>query len=119
MTGLDLSKVEESKSRQVEEGIANCCFYANNWISLCLENRDTMTTLELKNALIQRITEINDQSILKAIKAILDAKVNDDIIILSPEQKAEILQSKLEISAGNFVDNEDVQTEVDKWLQEK
>ena len=78
-----------------------------------------MTTLELKNSLIRRIEEINDKSFLQAIKTILDAKVGVERLILTPEQKDEILQSKMDISSGKSIANDDLQLEIEKWLQEK
>jgi len=56
-----------------------------------------MTTIELKKMLIYRIAKINDISILKAIKVVLDAKTDSKIIVLTPDQRNEIIQSKKEI----------------------
>lgn len=78
-----------------------------------------MTTLELKNSLIRRIEEINDKSFLQAIKTILDTKVGVERLLLTPEQKDEILQSKKDFSSGKSIANDDLQQEIDKWLQEK
>ena len=78
-----------------------------------------MTTLELKNALIQRISEIEDRTFLEAIKTILDAKADKRKIQLTPELSEEIMASKKEIEKGEFVDNDLLEEEIEKWLNEK
>ena len=74
-----------------------------------------MTTIELKKLLIQRITEINDVSFLKAVKTILESKTNTEILLLTPEQKKEIMESKKNIEQGLFIDNNSLDKEVAKW----
>ncbi|MGD9491847.1 MAG: hypothetical protein AB7V36_00675 [Bacteroidales bacterium] len=74
-----------------------------------------MTTVELKKLLIQRIAEINDVSFLKAVKTILESKTNAEILLLTPEQKKEIMESKKEIEQGLFIDNNSLDKEVAKW----
>jgi len=74
-----------------------------------------MTTVELKKLLIQRIAEINDVSFLKAVKTILESKTNAEILLLTPEQKKEIMESKKEIEQGLIIDNDSLDKEVAKW----
>ena len=78
-----------------------------------------MTTIELKKALIHRITEINDVSFLKAIKTILDSKTESEVILLTTEQKDEIIESKNEIENGRYIEHKLLDKEVSKWLNEK
>ncbi len=74
-----------------------------------------MTAIELKKLLVHRIAEINDISFLKAIKTILDSKTETEVLVLSAEQKAEILKSKNEIEKGLFIDQEKLDKEISKW----
>ena len=78
-----------------------------------------MTTVELKKMLIHRITEINDVSFLKAIKTILDSKTDAEVIALTPEQRAEIMQSRKQIEQGLYIEQELLDKEVSKWLSAK
>lgn len=78
-----------------------------------------MNTMELKNMLIQRISEIDDNTFLNAIKTILDLKENKQILELTAEQYDEIMLSKREVEQGNFVGNVDLDKEVTRWLEEK
>ena len=78
-----------------------------------------MTSIQLKNALIQRISEIEDISFLKAIKTILDEKSESKIINLTPELTSEIMASKNEIEQGLFIENDLFEKEIEEWLNEK
>ena len=78
-----------------------------------------MTTIQLKNALIQRISEIEDKSFLEAIKTILDAKSESKIIQLTPEITKEIMASRQEIEKGLFIENDLLEKEIEEWLNEK
>jgi hypothetical protein len=78
-----------------------------------------MTTIELKRLLIHRITEINDISFLKAIKTILDTKTDAEVIMLTPEQRWEIMESKKEIEQGLIIDQETIDDEVTRWASAK
>jgi uncharacterized protein YktA (UPF0223 family) len=74
-----------------------------------------MTTIELKKLLIHRITEINDVSFLKAVKTILDTKTNTEVLLLTPEQRKEIMESKKEIEQGQFIEHESLDKDVARW----
>jgi hypothetical protein len=87
-----------------------------------------MSTIELKEILKSKIDEIDDETFLSAINTILDSKsksgenYNQDlkkIIILSEQQKKEIQNSKKEYLEGNFIENEVLNEEMDKWLREE
>ncbi len=78
-----------------------------------------MSTIELKNLLIQRIAEIEDISFLKAIKTILDAKAESRTLQLTPEITDMILESKKEIEKGLIIDNDLFERELEEWLNEK
>jgi hypothetical protein len=87
-----------------------------------------MNTPELKNILIYKISQIDDEEVLSAINTILDSKSNsnvsfnsnlDKIIFLTEQQKKEILNSKKEYSEGNFIDNDILNEEMEKWLREE
>lgn len=84
-----------------------------------IQNEIVMSTIELKRLLIHRITEINDVSFLKAIKTILDTKTETEVILLTPKQQKEILESKKEIERGLFIEQESLESEVLKWASAK
>lgn len=76
-----------------------------------------MSTIELKNMVISKIHEINDEAFLAAINTILDSKF-ESILILSDNQKISIKKSQKEYLEGNFYSNDSVNEEMEKWLKE-
>jgi hypothetical protein len=78
-----------------------------------------MTTLEIKNQLIHRISEINDVSYLRALKTILDSKILSDKVILNEELKKQISESQTEIQKGLYKTQESLDNEVLRWANEK
>jgi len=78
-----------------------------------------MTTVELKDILFHKIAAIDDKSFLSAIKTIIDSKSETIIYKLTPEQKKRIKSSQDQIARGEFLTNEQVESEIDRWLKEK
>ena len=77
-----------------------------------------MTKLEIKNNLIKRIREIDDLQFLEAIRTIIDSK-SEKTILLTDEQKNEILLSQKEVSEGLFIEQKQLDQEINKWLSGK
>lgn len=75
-----------------------------------------MTTVELKKQLIHRISEIEDANFLKALKTILDIKVNEGILNLTAEQRDEIIASREDVKKGLIIDNALLDKEIKAWL---
>lgn len=87
-----------------------------------------MSTIELKELLKSKIDKIDDEAFLSAIITILESKsdsiksYNQDlqkIIILSEEQKKEIQNSQKEYLEGNFIENDVLNEEMERWLREE
>ena len=75
-----------------------------------------MTTIELKKQLIHRISEIEDANFLKALKTILDSKLNERILNLTAEQRDEIIASREDVKKGLVIDNALLDKEIKAWL---
>jgi hypothetical protein len=87
-----------------------------------------MSTIELKEILKSKIDNIDDEAFLSAINTILDnqsksgTNYNHDlqkIIILSEQQKKEIQNAQKEYLEGNFIENDVLNEEMERWLQEE
>jgi predicted transcriptional regulator len=78
-----------------------------------------MTTFELKDILFHKIAAINDKSFLSALKTIVDTKSETIIYKTSPEQRQAIKEGQDQIARGDFLTNNQVEMEIDKWLKEK
>jgi hypothetical protein len=78
-----------------------------------------MTTIDLKNILIHKISGINDKDFLNAIKTIIEAKEESIIYKTNSEQRKRILEGKKQIAKGEYFSNDQVETYINKWLKEK
>ena len=78
-----------------------------------------MTTIELKKQLIHRISEIEDANFLKALKTILDSKLNEGVLNLTAEQRDEIIASREDVKKGLVIDNAMLDKEIKAWLNAK
>jgi hypothetical protein len=78
-----------------------------------------MTTLSLKNKIIEQIIQIDDKTFLKAIETIIETKVESSTVHLTDFQKQRIEQSRAQIRNGQFTDNDTLNMKVEKWLSEK
>ncbi|MXN90724.1 hypothetical protein GR160_05750 [Flavobacterium sp. Sd200] len=75
-----------------------------------------MDTLELRNIVMAQVSQIEDRSLLAALKTILDLKAAPTII-LSDAQKREIEASQKEVEAGLFKTNLVLDQEIRQWLE--
>lgn len=78
-----------------------------------------MSTEELKKHLHEGIENIDDDEFLNTIKELIDRKYSaSNEIKLSDSQLKRIRESEEQISAGDFLTNEEVDKIIDKWLNE-
>ncbi len=78
-----------------------------------------MSTVELRELIINQLAHINDASFLKAIKALVDSKAEDEVYKLSDYQKKRIRMSREQLIKGQTISNDELQKEIDKWLESK
>ncbi|HBS85813.1 MAG: hypothetical protein A2W91_13070 [Bacteroidetes bacterium GWF2_38_335] len=78
-----------------------------------------MSTLELRNKLIENIFLIEDKSFLEALKTIVDTKLASTTYELSDFQIDRIRKGREQLMNGNTISNDTVQKKVDKWLSTK
>lgn len=75
-------------------------------------------TTQIKNSLISRIKDSNDMNFLKALQTIFDSS-EQSLYQLSPEQNDSILKGREEIKNGDYVENDQLISEVKEWLTKK
>lgn len=75
--------------------------------------------LRLKLDVINQITELKEIRIIKEIKKILDFELDEEIFELSQKQKNRIAKAREEYADGEIFTNEEVNNEIDQWLNEK
>ncbi len=79
-----------------------------------------MSTIELRNKVIERVQVTNDEDILEDIYRILEIEANDDdneVYVLSETQKKLIELSRKQIREGKSFTNEEVNRETEEWLE--
>jgi hypothetical protein len=78
-----------------------------------------MSTEQLKNLLIDKISEIEDESFLQAINIILDKNTAaSGKLMLTEEQMQNASNGLNQLEAGQIITNEDLEKEEDEWLKE-
>ena len=78
-----------------------------------------MSTIELKHHIIEKLSLIDDDSFLKAIKTIIESKVNERVYNLSDFQKKRIESAREQRKKGQTISNDILQKEIDQWLNTK
>lgn len=76
-----------------------------------------MSTLELKERLIDKILHTESPELLGEVFRLLELEEEDaEVIQLSQEQKQAIQQGQLDIKTGHSLSNEQADNEIDEWL---
>jgi hypothetical protein len=78
-----------------------------------------MSTIELRHHIIEKLSLIDDDSFLKAIKTIIESKVNERVYNLSDFQKKRIESGREQRKKGQTISNDVLQKEIDQWLNTK
>lgn len=75
-------------------------------------------TSQIKKNLISRIEVSEDLNFLNALQTIFDSS-DQTLYQLSKNQQSSIEKSRKEIKEGKFYNNEEVISEMQKWLKKK
>jgi len=78
-----------------------------------------MSTVELRNSIMEQLSLIEDASFLNALRTIIASKVSDSVYELSDFQKKRIELGRQQIEDGQTISHEDLQKEIDQWLNSK
>jgi len=72
-------------------------------------------TSQIKKSLISRIKDSNDLNFLRALQTIFDSS-EQALYQLSAEQKASIIKGREDIKNGDYIENDQLMSEMKKWL---
>ena len=78
-----------------------------------------MSTIELRHHIIEKLSLIEDDSFLKAIKTIVESKVNEGIYKLSDFQKKRVESGRDQLKKGHSISNDVLRKEINQWLNTK
>jgi hypothetical protein len=78
-----------------------------------------LSTIEIRHHIIEKLSLIDDDSFLNAIKTIIESKVNEGVYKLSDFQKKRIESGRGQFKKGQSISNDTLQKEIDQWLNTK
>jgi hypothetical protein len=78
-----------------------------------------MSTVELRQHIIEKLSHIEDPSFLKALKTIVESKVNEGIYKLSDFQKKRVTSARDQLKKGQTISDKILNKEIDQWLGTK
>ncbi len=75
-----------------------------------------MSTIELKERLIEKIQTTSDSDILEEVYRLLEIEQNDTAIFyFNDEQKKQIDTAQKQVQKGQYFSNLEANTEIDQW----
>ena len=78
-----------------------------------------MSTVELRHIITEQLSQIEDESFLNALKTIIESKISGGVYKLSDYQKERINTAREELQSYKTISHDDLQKEVDEWLNEE
>lgn len=76
-----------------------------------------MSTIELKERLIEKIQTTSDSDILEEVYRLLEIEQNDTAIFyFNNEQKKQIDTAQKQVQKGQYLSNLEADKEIDQWL---
>ncbi len=76
-----------------------------------------MSTVELKNKVIEKLEEVNQPHLLEEILNLIEVETRSEEVFMIPEEhKADLEISLQQLKEGKTVPNEVVNERVQKWL---
>lgn len=76
----------------------------------------SMTKVQLKNKLIEKIESIEDLALIEELLGLVSIETNN-IYNLNSEQTTLIHKAQKQIDNGEFITNENLNKEIDEWLE--
>ena len=78
-----------------------------------------MSTLEIKNSIIDHLSKIEDVSFLNAIKTIIESKASSGYYELSDYEIGRVNEAREDFKNQKTISNDDLQNEIGEWLKEE
>lgn len=75
--------------------------------------------LQLKLDVINKITELKEIRVIQEIKKLLDFELDEEVFVLSKQQENRIAEARKEYANGEISNDEEVNKEIEQWLNEK
>lgn len=76
-----------------------------------------MTNNKLREELLVRISQIEDENILKSLKDAADSDFSDNVLQMTPQQSEVVRSSVSDILEGSYIENRIFKKQVRSWLK--
>lgn len=87
-------------------------------VNLVTQRDLLMSTLELKKRLINRIQETDNQQLLEEAFRLLELESEQlEVYRLSDQQRSAVNESKEQFKTGRFLTDQQVNKDLDEWLE--
>lgn len=78
-----------------------------------------MDAITLKNKITEQIFQIQDVEFLNALKTIIQGKISNEVYVLSDFEKERIESARKDVENGNTIPHDQLQNEIEAWLNSK
>ncbi len=75
-----------------------------------------MSTAELKEKVLKRIEQINEDYLLEELLGVIEIETSDEFFKIPEEHKNDIEIGLAQIESGNTIPHEEVRKKVEEWL---
>lgn len=77
-----------------------------------------MSTIELKERLIEKIQTTTNNSILEEVYRLLEIENRDlEVYLFTDEEKEKINLTRAQVKTGKYLTNDEANKEIDQWLE--
>jgi hypothetical protein len=78
-----------------------------------------MRTIDLRHKIIEYVSHIEDDSFLEELKKTIESNISGATYKLSEFQKSRIKSARQQLKDKQTISHEDLQKEIDQWLNSK
>jgi hypothetical protein len=78
-----------------------------------------MSTTELKERLIEKISHTDNENILAEVNRLLNIETEseaDDVFVFNESEKTKIEEARLQIKNGDFLTHDQANKDIEEWL---
>ena len=76
-----------------------------------------MTVATLQKRVIENISSVEDKAVLEKINQLIDE--TSKVYVLSEYELAKLKQADEDLKNGNFIDGDEMDRRIEKWLSER
>lgn len=76
-----------------------------------------MSASELKIDLIEKITQLNNPSLIEEIQRLIDFDCDEEEYKVTPEQRSRIAEAKEEYKSTHVLSEAEANSEIEEWLK--